>query len=696
MQCVKSVAHQPRSRHTLALALALVAGLAGIARADGNTDATLRLKAGTSASQDHLAQPGLTLGGALRGPGWMPVSGFVLAPQLEILLARRSFGTAATGALSDDDGLDTSIDALDLPLLLRSELTIRGYRVYALAGAYGSVLLQAQTSTDSSTASPAEIATRLDVGLVASAGFGWASWSWGQLSAEIRYQRGYRSLLRDSDDTQETFSLLVGYGLGAAAEPSALAETSPLQAAKQSRAPDAHRLTFKGGFIASRLQPSDSPTLGASPSEYSPGYAIGGALSPWRLGGKLALVPQLELGFSHRNQSLSYLPEGQYGIAADGSLALDYVDAAVLLRGELMIADKVLFGLGGAYGSVLARAQHDSGGEILDMRGAIRALDAGWVAGAGVEFAAVGDARLTLELRYQRGLLDTFSAADIEGVQQAGLCLFGVTYGRPSAPKSVTRRVNSVLVGRVGDLWLHLLRFTRIERGKRGDDYGYEVRYDIPGHGPVVLFWRRADIDFDAKLPGYRRKHRPLTKGRLWYPTRITRRSLPDVYEGILEIERAYAAQADGAIDAMEGFALVAGLGSAKPTLRTTGPGTGAAKQAGHSAAQRSTALSPVFRKFTRSNFRHNLTKLTGVAPKGAQAHHIFPVKFEARFGQVGINIHNPKYGAWWAADAHRRSASLYNRTFSEYLRANRSATAEQILDFGRELARRYGLDVFF
>ncbi len=696
MRCVKLVAHRSRSLRVLVLVFALAAGLPDAARADGNTDATLRLKAGTSASQDHLTQPGLTMGGALRGPGWMPISGFVLAPQVEILLARRSFGSAAASTLSDDGGLDTSIDALDVPLLLRSELTIRGYRVYAMAGAYGSVLLQAQTSADSSTASPAEIATRLDVGLVASAGFGWASWSWGQLSAEIRYQRGYRSLLRDSDDTQETFSLLVGYGLGAAAEPSALAETSPLQAAKPSSAPDAHRLTFKGGFIASRLQPSDSPTLGVSPSEYSPGYAIGGALSPWRLGGKLALVPQLELGFSHRNQTLSYLPEGQYGIAADGSLALDYVDAAVLLRGELMIADKVLFGLGGAYGSVLARAQHKSGGEISDMRGAIRALDTGWVAGAGIEFAAVGDAWLTLELRYQRGLLDTFLEADIEGVQQAGLCLFGVTYGRPSAPKSVTRRVNSVLVGRVGDLWLHMLRFTRIERGKRGDDYGYEVRYDIPGHGPEVLFWRRADIDFDANLPGYRRKHRPLTKGRLWYPTRITQRSLPDVYEGILEIERAYAAQADGAIDAMEGFALVAGLGSAKPTLRATGPGTGAAKQAGHSAAQRSTALSPVFRKFTRSNFRHNLTKLTGVAPKGAHAHHVFPVKFAKQLREVGINVHHPKYGAWWAADAHRRAASAYNAVFDQFFLRNPNPTVQQVLELGRTLARGYGLDVLF
>ncbi len=696
MQCVKLVAHRPRSLHALVFALAVVAGFVNTARADGNTDATLQLKAGTSASQDHLTQPGLTLGGALRGPGWMPISGFVLAPQLEILLARRSLGGIAASTLSDDDGLDTSIDALDVPLVLRSELTIRGYRVYAMAGAYGSVLLQAQTSADSSTASPAEIATRLDVGLVASAGFEWASWSWGQLSAEIRYQRGYRSLLRDSDDTQQTLSLLVGYGLGAAAEPSALAETSPQQAAKQSSAPDAHRLTFKGGFIASRLQASDSSALGLSPSEYSPGYAIGGALSPWRLGGKLALVPQLELGFSHRNQTLSYLPGGQYGIAADGSLALDYVDAAVLVRGELMIADKVLFGLGGAYGNVLARAQHDSGGEITDMRGAIRALDAGWVAGAGVEFAAVGDARLTLELRYQRGLLDTFSGADIEGVQQAGLCLFGITYGRPSAPKSVTRRVNSVLVGRVGDLWLHMLRFTRIERGKRGDDYGYEVRYDIPGHGPEVLFWRRADIDFDDKSPGYRRKRRPLTKGRLWYPTRITRRSLPSVYEGILEIERAYAAQADGAIDAMEGFALVAGLGSAKPTLRTTGPGTGAAKQAGHGAAQRSTALSPVFRKFTRSNFRYNLTKLTGVAPKGAQAHHIFPVQFASELRVAGINIHHPKYGAWWAAEAHLRAASAYNQRFRDFFLRNSQPTKQQILDFGRALAQKYGLDVYF
>ena len=165
---------------------------------------------------------------------------------------------------------------------------------------------------------------------------------------------------------------------------------------------------------------------------------------------------------------------------------------------------------------------------------------------------------------------------------------------------------------------------------------------------------------------------------------------------GILEIERAYAAQADGAIDAMEGFALVAGLGSAKPTLRATGPGTGAAKQAGHGAAQRSTALSPVFRKFTRSNFRHNLTKLTGVAPKGAQAHHIFPVQFASELRVAGINIHHPKYGAWWAAEAHLRAASAYNQRFRDFFLRNSQPTKQQILDFGRALAQKYGLDVYF
>ena len=86
----------------------------------------------------------------------------------------------------------------------------------------------------------------------------------------------------------------------------------------------------------------------------------------------------------------------------------------------------------------------------------------------------------------------------------------------------------------------------------------------------MVLFWPRDDIDLgDSKSGQYRGKTTALKRGRLWYPTRITSRSLPAVHQGILEVEDIYAKQADGAIEAMDRFALIAGLGSGGPILRS-------------------------------------------------------------------------------------------------------------------------------
>jgi len=113
-------------------------------------------------------------------------------------------------------------------------------------------------------------------------------------------------------------------------------------------------------------------------------------------------------------------------------------------------------------------------------------------------------------------------------------------------------------------------------------------------------------------------------------------------------------------------------------------------------ATRGTSALARIFRSFTGGNFRHNLTKLTGVAPKGAQAHHVFPQKFEATFRRAGIDIHSPYHGSWWEAGAHQRAAGAYNQAFDDFLTANPGATGSQLLDFGRGLAQRYGLDVFF
>ena len=107
-------------------------------------------------------------------------------------------------------------------------------------------------------------------------------------------------------------------------------------------------------------------------------------------------------------------------------------------------------------------------------------------------------------------------------------------------------------------------------------------------------------------------------------------------------------------------------------------------------------SLQQQFRAFTRANFRANLGRATGGIPRGADAHHIFPIKFEERFRNLGINIHDPRYGAWWSRGPHRSSASAYNNAWSDFYRTNPNATKDEVLQFGRDIASRYGLRTGF
>jgi hypothetical protein len=87
-------------------------------------------------------------------------------------------------------------------------------------------------------------------------------------------------------------------------------------------------------------------------------------------------------------------------------------------------------------------------------------------------------------------------------------------------------------------------------------------------------------------------------------------------------------------------------------------------------------AKSPVrLLKLNRANFRENVRRRTGWAKsstKGYDAHHTLPVKFEAAFNRAGLNIHNPVFGHWWCARAHRRHAAAYNRQWNRWLEPRR------------------------
>lgn len=73
------------------------------------------------------------------------------------------------------------------------------------------------------------------------------------------------------------------------------------------------------------------------------------------------------------------------------------------------------------------------------------------------------------------------------------------------------------------------------------------------------------------------------------------------------------------------------------------------------------------FKPFTEGNFRENLSRLTGQLPEDAHAHHVFPRKLIKDFNQAGIDIHDPKFGAWWARSSHLKNAAEYTQKWEEF-----------------------------
>lgn len=115
--------------------------------------------------------------------------------------------------------------------------------------------------------------------------------------------------------------------------------------------------------------------------------------------------------------------------------------------------------------------------------------------------------------------------------------------------------------------------------------------------------------------------------------------------------------------------------------LWSVGGGLGAAGRAG-------------LRSFTKRNFRENLGRATGGVVEGAHAHHILPQEFADRFAKAGISVNDPQFGAWWEASSHLRNAAQYNAEWERFL--GRERTADEIMEFGRQIAERYGIEARF
>jgi hypothetical protein len=108
-------------------------------------------------------------------------------------------------------------------------------------------------------------------------------------------------------------------------------------------------------------------------------------------------------------------------------------------------------------------------------------------------------------------------------------------------------------------------------------------------------------------------------------------------------------------------------------------------------------ASAKAFKTFNKDNFRPNLQILTGRSSdyiKGKQAHHILPQKFEDKFSMLGLDIHDPKFGAWVDGTTHGSWSWQYNKQWEEFL--DTKPTQEDVLDFAKELAEQYGYDTYF
>ncbi len=92
------------------------------------------------------------------------------------------------------------------------------------------------------------------------------------------------------------------------------------------------------------------------------------------------------------------------------------------------------------------------------------------------------------------------------------------------------------------------------------------------------------------------------------------------------------------------------------------------------------------FKSFTRGNFRDNLGRLTGAIPDGMQAHHTLPCAFEKRFSDIGIKIHDPKYGVWLDSKQHNKLSHKYNAEWEKFFKTNPSYTEEQVMEYEKKL----------
>jgi RHS repeat-associated protein len=105
-------------------------------------------------------------------------------------------------------------------------------------------------------------------------------------------------------------------------------------------------------------------------------------------------------------------------------------------------------------------------------------------------------------------------------------------------------------------------------------------------------------------------------------------------------------------------------------------------------------------RAFTKYNYRLNFLETTGktvLQMNGYHAHHLMPQVFRKQFGDLDINIDDPKYLRWWkgteAGGTHQKYSSQYNQEWDQYIKESiddGTFTKENALNKAQELDNKY------
>jgi len=97
---------------------------------------------------------------------------------------------------------------------------------------------------------------------------------------------------------------------------------------------------------------------------------------------------------------------------------------------------------------------------------------------------------------------------------------------------------------------------------------------------------------------------------------------------------------------------------------------------------------------YTARNFADNLRKIKPKPSPSHQAHHMLPQAFEDFFRSKGINIHDPRWGAWWDVPEHTQKWRAFNDEWEVWIDTKGNhATIQDIIQKATELARKYNLD---